>query len=148
VGEAVLSRSGFVLHQNPVAHGPLEVVDQGNVAQNVRQRPGVDGIVEERRNPEGRATVGSEPVEAARNDLVHPVRHAPRSPRRSRVLLGRQGTDDLAEEERVAVRLAVEHVAEHAGGAACLRQCEPARAVRGGEAAQEDPAGGRLAREP
>ncbi len=63
VCEAVPSRPGFVLHQDPVAHGAREVVRQGDVAEDVRQRSRVDRIVEERRNPRG--TCGSR-VRAAR----------------------------------------------------------------------------------
>ena len=93
------------------------------------------------------AAVVAEPIQAPRDHLAHAVRHALRIPARPEILLGRQEVDDLADEERIAVRLAVERFSERRGVAARPRQGDPARAVRSGQPAEQEPARRRLAGE-
>ena len=83
-------------------------------------------IVSPRSAATARASRQSSPSRAkrARDHLAHAVRHAPRVRVRPEILLGHEQLDDLADEERVAVGLAVQLVAER-------RQRRRVRAGRG-----------------
>ncbi len=137
--------AAFHLDEDAIANGARQVVGRRRLGPHFGEQAGIDGVAEERRDGERRAAAVAEPAEPARNHLAHAVRHPARVEVGRGIVLARQQLDDLADEERIAVGLAMERLAERDRVAARADGREPVGTVRRQEPAEHEAAGRRFA---